>query len=39
MAKRNTGLTNKTKSHSYKTKKRLEKKHEMLAIKASKRRK
>jgi hypothetical protein len=39
MAKRNTGLTSKKKSHPYKTQKRLAAKREMLALKASKRRK
>jgi hypothetical protein len=39
MAKRDTGLTNKQKSHSYKTKKRLEIKREMLAKKIAKRHK
>jgi len=36
MAKRNTGLTNKIKSKTHKTKKRLEIKRQMLALKASK---
>jgi len=39
MAKRDTGVGKKKKSHSYKTKKRLEIKRQMLARKASKRRK
>jgi len=38
MAKRNTGVGKKKKSRSYKTKKRLEKKREMLAVKAAKKR-
>jgi hypothetical protein len=37
MAKRATGLSNKKKSHPYKTAKRLAKKQEMLAAKAAKR--
>jgi hypothetical protein len=37
MAKRDTGVGKHIKSHSYKTKKRLEKKREMLAEKAAKR--
>ncbi len=36
MAKRNTGLTSKKKSHPYKTQKRLAAKREMLAQKADK---
>jgi hypothetical protein len=39
MAKRDTGVGKKKRTHSYKTKKRLEKKREMLAEKASKRHK
>jgi hypothetical protein len=39
MAKRDTGVGKMKKSHSYKTKKRLEIKREMLAKKASKRHK
>jgi hypothetical protein len=39
MAKRNTGLTNKKKSHPHKTKKRLVAKHELLAKTAAKRKK
>jgi hypothetical protein len=39
MAKRATGLSNKRKSHPHKTAKRLAKKQEMLAAKASKTRK
>lgn len=39
MAKRNTGVGKKKKSRSHKTKKRLEIKHQMLAIKASKKHK
>jgi len=37
MAKRDTGVGKKKRTHSHKTKKRLEKKYEMLAQKASKR--
>jgi len=39
MAKRDTGVGKKKKTHSYKTKKRLETKREMLATKAAKRKK
>lgn len=39
MAKRNTGVGNKKKSHPHKTQKRLEKKREMLALKKNKRKK
>jgi len=39
MAKRNTGVGKNKKSHSHKTKKRLEIKRQMLALKAGKRRK
>jgi len=39
MAKRRTGVGKKKRSHSYKTKKRLEVKRQMLAKKASKKRK
>jgi hypothetical protein len=39
MAKRNTGLTNKNKSHPHKTQKRLVAKRELLAKTAAKRRK
>lgn len=39
MAKRNTGLSNKKRSHPHKTKKRLEIKHAMLAQRAAKRHK
>jgi len=39
MAKRDTGLGKKKKSHPHKTKKRLEIKRQMLALKASKRKK
>ncbi len=38
MAKRNTGLSSRHKSHSHKTKKRLEKKKQHLAQLAAKRR-